>query len=62
MIQRKYVLIMCSQDASRVYLYEAITGIAMTWDSMTEAAEAKCKLHSAYPEMKIEISFIEVEF
>lgn len=62
MIIRKYVLIMVSSDASQVYLYEAISGIAMTWDSLIEAVEAKDKLRKAYPEMKIEISFIEVQF
>lgn len=61
MIRRKYVLIMVSYDASKVYLYEAVTGIAATWDSLIEAVEAKNKLIKSYPEMKIEISFIEVE-
>lgn len=60
MIARKYVLIMVSQDASRVHLYEATTGISKTWDSMIEAMEAKQELHNHYPDMKIEIAFIEV--
>lgn len=60
MIFRKYVLIMASLDASRLYLYEATAGIAMTWSSLVEATEAKTKLAKAYPDMKIEISYIEV--
>lgn len=61
MIARKYVLIMVSHDASQIYLYESYTGIARTWDTFVEAVEAKSMLASAYPEMKIEISFIEVQ-
>lgn len=58
MVPRKYVLIMASFDASRLFLYEATSGITMTWSSLVEAAEAKTKLAKAYPDMKIEISYI----